>query len=94
MRDIPNFKDKADRFDCFLDAFDLTAQEIVGSAQGRPHTRLVQGMTPAAKLQMIYDMMAPTPIYCECKPDCDHVVGFGPPLISKEQALEILELPK
>lgn len=28
MRDIPNFKDKADRFDCFLDAFDLTAQEI------------------------------------------------------------------
>lgn len=51
-------------------------------------------LTPALKLQIALEMLEPRPIYCECSTDCAHIVGYGEPLISLQQGLEILGIKK
>lgn len=53
-----------------------------------PYPQLPQ--TLAGRLEWLMNMLHP-PLYCDCKPDCDVIIGEGAPLISKELAKKLLE---
>jgi hypothetical protein len=57
--------------------------------QPYPLSRLAK--TVAGRMEQIMAWLAPQPLYCDCKPDCDVVVGEGEPLITKELAAKLLE---
>jgi hypothetical protein len=46
--------------------------------------------TVAGRMEQIMAWLHP-PLYCDCKPGCDVVVGEGAPLITKELAAKLLE---
>ena len=48
--------------------------------------------TAAGRIEQIMAWLHP-PLYCDCKPDCDVVVGEGAPLISRELAAKLLDVP-
>lgn len=46
----------------------------------------------AARLDIVLSLSEPQPIFCACKDDCDVVVGHTEPIITREQATELLGL--
>ncbi len=53
-------------------------------------------MTPAAKFDFVMELVQGSTIYCGCDPRCMKIVGHYPPLISKDEAMRMLDftIPK
>lgn len=47
--------------------------------------------TAAGRLEIISFLLRP-PIYCSCSEDCNEIIGFAEPMISKEDALKLMGL--
>lgn len=48
-------------------------------------------LSPAAQLEMFRYLISKQPIYCDCKEDCDKIVDYAPPLMSRDEALAWLK---